>query len=228
MLASSIDPSTLGPDALDSGAPLGPVAADTVASLDPVAADSGEAATRPEGEPPTSEALVRMLAADMLATARRILAAPGGEHERAAVEAVREAFVAVLGEPPTSHDAATLARRLRRATVREAAARGPAAAYEASIAAWLPTFDATGHRAGASEAAAALPWALERLGAPQVRALVGMLPRTHRLVLLARDVEGLSVEETADALGLDPRDVAPRLHEARMALRHLLEQRLGA
>jgi DNA-directed RNA polymerase specialized sigma24 family protein len=220
MLASAIDPTTLGPDA--PAAPLAPT------TLGPDAVDSGEAAARPEGEPPTSEALVRTLAADMLATARRILAAPGGEHERAAVEAVREAFVAVLGEPVPSHDVASLARRLCHATVREAAARCPRAAYEASIEAWLPTFDAEGHRTGAGTVAAALPWALERLGAPQVRALVGMLPRTHRLVLVARDVEGLSVEDTADALGLDPADVAPRLHEARMALRHLLEQRLGA
>jgi RNA polymerase sigma-70 factor (ECF subfamily) len=53
------------------------------------------------------------------------------------------------------------------------------------------------------------------------------LPADYRLVILMRDVEGLSTEETAEALGVS-RDVAKmRLHRARARLRNLLEPRLG-
>jgi DNA-directed RNA polymerase specialized sigma24 family protein len=45
------------------------------------------------------------------------------------------------------------------------------------------------------------------------------LPGRFRLVLVARDVDGMSVEETADVLGLRPETVRTRLHRARRLLR---------
>jgi len=50
------------------------------------------------------------------------------------------------------------------------------------------------------------------------------LPPPYRAVLLLRDVEGLSTEEAAEALGLATITVRVRLHRARLALR----QRLAA
>lgn len=53
------------------------------------------------------------------------------------------------------------------------------------------------------------------------------LPDVFRPVLVARDVDGLSVEETAEILGVRPETVRTRLHRARRLLRAALDQRLG-
>lgn len=45
------------------------------------------------------------------------------------------------------------------------------------------------------------------------------LPPDYRVIWLMRDVEGLSTEETAQALGLGISNVKMRLHRARLALR---------
>jgi RNA polymerase sigma-70 factor (ECF subfamily) len=47
-------------------------------------------------------------------------------------------------------------------------------------------------------------------------------------VFVARVVEGLSVEETADLLGLRPETVKTRLHRARVLLRGTLDRQLGS
>lgn len=49
------------------------------------------------------------------------------------------------------------------------------------------------------------------------------LPEHYRIVVLLRDVEGLSTKETADVLDLRPPAVKMRLHRARFALRQHLE-----
>jgi len=53
------------------------------------------------------------------------------------------------------------------------------------------------------------------------------LDERHRLVFLLRDVEGLSVKETAAALGLSEANTKVRLLRARLQLRELLTQSLG-
>ncbi len=53
------------------------------------------------------------------------------------------------------------------------------------------------------------------------------LPEAFRVVLVARDVDGTSVEETAQVLGLRPETVRTRLHRARRLLRAALDARLG-
>jgi RNA polymerase sigma-70 factor, ECF subfamily len=53
------------------------------------------------------------------------------------------------------------------------------------------------------------------------------LPEAFRLVLVARDVDGMSVEETAEVLGVRPETVRTRLHRARRLLRAALDQRFG-
>lgn len=56
---------------------------------------------------------------------------------------------------------------------------------------------------------------------------LGRLDEKHRLVFLLRDVEGLSIKETAGALGLSQANVKVRLLRARLQLREDLTQVLG-
>lgn len=53
------------------------------------------------------------------------------------------------------------------------------------------------------------------------------LDEKHRLVFLLRDVEGLSVRETAEALGLSEANTKVRLLRARLQLREQLTRALG-
>ena len=65
----------------------------------------------------------------------------------------------------------------------------------------------------------------------QVRAVleqaIDQLPDAFRAVFVARIVEGMSVEETADLFGLRPETVKTRLHRARALLRAELDKQLG-
>ena len=56
---------------------------------------------------------------------------------------------------------------------------------------------------------------------------VDELPEPFRLVFMLREVEELSVEETATHLGLNPETVKTRLHRARRRLREALDAQLG-
>lgn len=53
------------------------------------------------------------------------------------------------------------------------------------------------------------------------------LEEKHRVIFLLRDVEGLSVRETADALGLSEANVKVRLLRARLQLRERLTRAFG-
>lgn len=53
------------------------------------------------------------------------------------------------------------------------------------------------------------------------------LPEAFRIVFVARVIEGLSVEETADLLDLQPETVKTRLHRARHLVRKQLDQQIG-
>ena len=54
------------------------------------------------------------------------------------------------------------------------------------------------------------------------------LPEAFRTVLVARVIEEMSVEETADLLGIRPETVKTRLHRARGLLKEALEKRVGS
>ena len=53
------------------------------------------------------------------------------------------------------------------------------------------------------------------------------LPESLRIVFVLRDVEGLSIKETADALNLTETNVKTRLLRARMFLREQLSTYYG-
>ena len=56
---------------------------------------------------------------------------------------------------------------------------------------------------------------------------IDALPDAFRLVLVARAIEGMSIEDTAELLGIRPETVKTRLHRARALLRAKLERDLG-
>lgn len=56
----------------------------------------------------------------------------------------------------------------------------------------------------------------------QIMAAIGTLSPTLQAVFILRDVEELSTEATAEALGIQPGTVKVRLHRARLALREQL------
>lgn len=53
------------------------------------------------------------------------------------------------------------------------------------------------------------------------------LPDVYRTVFIARVIEGLSIEETADLLGIRPETVKTRLHRARALVRKALDDEIG-
>ncbi len=53
------------------------------------------------------------------------------------------------------------------------------------------------------------------------------LPEIFRIVFVTRVIEGMSVEETAELLGLQPETVKTRLHRARRLVREQLDEQIG-
>jgi RNA polymerase sigma-70 factor (ECF subfamily) len=53
------------------------------------------------------------------------------------------------------------------------------------------------------------------------------LPEAFRLVFVARVIEGMSIEETSELLGIKPETVKTRLHRARQLVRDRLESKIG-
>src|SRR6516164_10163605 len=53
------------------------------------------------------------------------------------------------------------------------------------------------------------------------------LPEAFRLVFVTRVIEGMSVEETSELLGIKPETVKTRLHRARQLVRDQLDKQIG-
>jgi RNA polymerase sigma-70 factor, ECF subfamily len=53
------------------------------------------------------------------------------------------------------------------------------------------------------------------------------MPETFRLVFVTRVIEGMSVEETSELLGIKPETVKTRLHRARQLVRDQLDEQIG-
>jgi RNA polymerase sigma-70 factor, ECF subfamily len=60
-----------------------------------------------------------------------------------------------------------------------------------------------------------------------LRDAISNLPEERRIVVVLRDLEGLSYEEIAEVLALEPGTVRSRLHRARMDLKAKLERFLS-
>ncbi len=167
------------------------------------------------------EELVRRFGGRLLATARRFL--PRTED---AQDAVQEAFLSAFRSLDRFRGGSRLSTWLHRIVVNAALMklRSSSRRPETPIEEYLPRFDETGHHAAPVEEWKVSPEGalLSRETSERVRAAIETLPVSYRAVLVLRDIEELSTEETAEVLSLTRTAVKIRLHRARLALRTLL------
>jgi len=167
------------------------------------------------------EELVRRFGGRLLATARHLL--PRTED---AQDAVQEAFLSAFRCLDRFRGGCRLSTWLHRIVVNAALMklRGASRRPETPIEDYLPRFDETGHHAAPVGEWTVSPEGalLSRETSERVRAAIENLPVSYRAVLVLRDIEELSTEETAEVLSLTRTAVKVRLHRARLALRTLL------
>ncbi len=186
--------------------------------------DEEVAARVAAGDAPLFEILMRRHNQRLFRVARAIL---GDDAE--AEDVMQEAYVRAYHDLGRFRGEARFATWLTKIAVHEALARGrkrrrlvavPLASSGGGAPEGGPHEPAAPgadpeREAGNRELAAALSAAVEALHPPL------------RAVFVLRDVEGLSTEETAEALGITPENAKVRLHRARAALRRHLDERIG-
>ncbi len=154
---------------------------------------------------------------------------------RDAEEVLQDVFLTVFRKIGSFEQRAKLGTWLYRVATNTALnkRRGLAATVEVALDDLLPTYLDDGHRAG-DRSFLLTDWSEtpeEELLAGEGRAALdralAMLPDGYRAVLVLRDVDGLSNEEAADALGESVPSVKSRLHRARMALREVITRSLA-
>jgi RNA polymerase sigma-70 factor (ECF subfamily) len=149
-----------------------------------------------------------------------------------AEEAVQDAFLSVIQKIDTFRGDSAFRSWLYRIVANAAyqrCRRRRGRGTDISLDELLPVFDEHGRHV-----APVADWSL-RVDDPacqtELRMALGAaieeLPADHRAVVLLRDVEGLSNQEIADALGFTSVNVKTRLHRARLFLRKRLEARLA-
>jgi RNA polymerase sigma-70 factor (ECF subfamily) len=152
-----------------------------------------------------------------------------------AEEVVQDAFLTLFRKIHKFEGRAALGTWLYRVAANAALlkCRSRRASRELPLEDCLPTFEADGHRQG-DRGALLTDWSAlpdqELLAGERRRVLeeaIDQLPAQYRAILVFRDVEELSNEETAELLGESVGAIKSRLHRARMALRELLTHRLG-
>ncbi len=147
-----------------------------------------------------------------------------------AEEVVQDVFLSLFEKIAAFEERAALGTWLYRVATNTALLRrrGKRLELEVSLEDQLPTFREDGHRAGersfllADWSASAEDGLLSDETRALVRRSIDMLPPHYRAVVMLRDVEELSNEETAEILGEPVSSVKSRLHRARMALREQL------
>jgi RNA polymerase sigma-70 factor, ECF subfamily len=172
------------------------------------------------GDEASYEHVVRTYGGRLLAVARRVL-----RSEEDARDCVQEAFVQAFRGIQRFEERSSLGSWLHRIVVNAALMkiRSREQRREDSLEELMPQFDAEDLRAEPEALSTPLEALLE---SSQVRQLVhrsiDRLPDGYRYVLIARDIEGYNIEETAALLGLTAGTVKVRLHRARAALKALL------
>jgi RNA polymerase sigma-70 factor, ECF subfamily len=146
-----------------------------------------------------------------------------------AEDVVQEAYVRAFGSLGQFRGESTLATWLTRIALNEALGR---------VRRQRPMVDLAALDAEPDAARKIVPFPLmpadsnpERTAAQhQIRQLIeraiDQLPEIFRVVFVMRDVQDMSVEETADFLGVPPATVKTRLHRARRQLRRILDDQL--
>src|SRR5688572_10359311 len=175
------------------------------------------------GEPAAFEALMRRHNRALFRTARAIL-----RDDAEAEDALQEAYLQAYGAIGNYRAEAKLSTWLARIVANEALMRVRKRTRRAAIVPLLPgaaegeineipddNMDETPERSAQRSE-------MRRL----LEAQIDSLPDDYRVVFVLRAVEELSVEETAEALGIPPATVRTRLFRARSLLREALASKI--
>ena len=159
---------------------------------------------------------------------RLVYAVTRNSHD--AEEVVQDVFLSIFRKVGTFEGRAALGTWIYRVAMNAALnkRRGAQSAVEAPLDDHLPAFKPDGHREGAT-AFLLSDWSrtpedelLSREARVVLNRALDALPARYRAVLILRDVEGLSNDETSTALAEPIGAVKSCLHRARMALREQL------
>ena len=175
-----------------------------------------------DGDDAAFENLVREQTPRLLRVARRLL--PSEEDAR---DAVQDAFLSAFKSIGRFERGSTISTWLHRILINACLMklRSQRRRPEKEIDNLLPQFSEDGHRIeSGGEWTLTAEETVQRVETSElVRSLIDQLPDSYRLVLIMRDLEEMSTEETAQILGVTPNAVKVRLHRARQALRTLLD-----
>jgi len=178
------------------------------------------------GQPEAYEELVRTLSGRLLAVARRML-----RDDEAARDAVQDAMLSAYRGIQGFDGQSRLSTWMHRIVVNAALMkiRSRQRRPEQSLEPLLPRFAEDGHHAEPVTCwAESVEQRLEREEITAVmRAAIDDLPESYRVVILLRDIEGLSTLEAARAVGTTENALKLRLHRARQALSSLVRQRVA-
>ncbi|MGB9799155.1 MAG: RNA polymerase sigma factor [Thermanaerothrix sp.] len=147
-----------------------------------------------------------------------------------AEDVLQETFIKALSALPTFEGRSSLSTWLYRIAVNEALMLLRRRKPETL----LTDNDGDENESGENEASFLIDWCClpeeELLSEEAKRFLdkaIAQLPENLRLVFWLRDVEGLSIKETAETLGLSETNVKTRLLRARLKLREILSEYYG-
>ena len=175
------------------------------------------------GDEQAFEILVRTFGGRLLAVARRFV-----RNDEDAQDIVQSAYLSAFRALDQFEGACQLSTWLHRIVVNTALMklRSRRRRPEQSIEELLPAFQEDGHHVEQfSDWSAPADQLLEmKQTRTTVRACIEQLPDNYRSVLMLRDIEELSTQETAATLGMTPTAVKVRLHRARQALSTLLRK----
>lgn len=162
----------------------------------------------------------------MLATARRLL-----RNDEDARDAVQEAMISAFRGAGAFGGEAQIGTWLHRIVVNASLMRLRTRKRkpETPIDDLLPTYHADGHRVLPANGEPYPDRALEQAQLlAMLRSCVHELPEMYRQAYVLRDMEDLSNEEVAMALGITPNAAKIRVHRARQALMTLVRQKYDA
>ncbi len=175
------------------------------------------------GDEQAFETLVRVYGGRMLAVARRFV-----RNDDDAQDIVQSAYLNAFRSVGQFEGQCLLGTWLHRIVVNTALMklRSRRRKPEASIDDLLPSFQEDGHHVEQFSDWCAPPDELLQRAETRaaVRACIDRLPDNYREVLILRDIEELSTEESARLLSMSPTAVKVRLHRARQALSTLLRR----
>lgn len=179
-----------------------------------------------DGHDSAFEELVREHSPRMLAVIRRYL-----PQEHDALDALQDAFTSVFRSLALFKGESSLATWLHRIAVNAALMRlrTKKRRHESLIEDLLPRYLLDGHREQVrANWAITVDCGIDQLETREiVRQCMEHLPESYRAILMLRDIEERSTEETAELLELSIPNVKTRLHRARQALRELLDAQFG-